>query len=345
MKKKKDSSIQNFSQFFEIPILVVYLVIGGTLIFAGIFASSSALHQRQNLIGRADYEQSQLFDCNESCTHNRQCQPNHFCYNGRCRLAANPESPVCKIDDTRSKGEELITADLKSCNEFCTHNHQCEPNHFCFNDRCRLVTNPENPACEPPSEPTEVEPTTPPAITTPTTVPTATPTAEPTEPAATAPAEVLTTPEPDQTATDTAQEEPPLIPQFPEEEEDTPSAIVQAINNFLADSDVSIFFILGIGLIGLVVLVAIITLVSTRQKNVYQPTDFSSLETSSGKKGGAGEKSQQKQSQKAQTAANNNETIPINPEAQNASKTSKNQPTYSDAEQHTPPPSAMVKKE
>ncbi|MEA2056702.1 MAG: hypothetical protein U9O78_03275 [Patescibacteria group bacterium] len=39
-----------------------------------------------------DYE---IVGCNQFCQSNRNCESNHRCYQGKCRLAANPESPSC----------------------------------------------------------------------------------------------------------------------------------------------------------------------------------------------------------------------------------------------------------
>lgn len=52
----------------------------------------SASGQLIQTSGSGDY---QLVGCNQACNSNRNCEPNHRCYQGRCRLAINPESPSC----------------------------------------------------------------------------------------------------------------------------------------------------------------------------------------------------------------------------------------------------------
>lgn len=37
--------------------------------------------------------------CNEPCQHNYQCQPDHFCFQGFCRLGINPLDPNCDPDN------------------------------------------------------------------------------------------------------------------------------------------------------------------------------------------------------------------------------------------------------
>ena len=38
---------------------------------------------------------SETKTCNETCSRNAECQPNHFCSQNKCRLATNPSSEVC----------------------------------------------------------------------------------------------------------------------------------------------------------------------------------------------------------------------------------------------------------
>jgi hypothetical protein len=54
--------------------------------------------------------QSDLASCNEYCASNRTCMPNHRCYQNRCRLAINPESPTCSATNN-TKGGSIGDAD------------------------------------------------------------------------------------------------------------------------------------------------------------------------------------------------------------------------------------------
>jgi hypothetical protein len=298
--KKQPSHIKQFSQFFQVPVLTLYVIIGAVIVFAGVFASSGALQQKQSTEGLAGSAQEQTVECNQACTHNHQCPPNHFCFNRLCRLVTNPHSPYCDPLDETAKTAPPSTpvtktpptapktgTQLQSCNEPCANNNQCEPNHFCYQGQCRLVSHPEDQTCGQ---------TTTPVATSPATQPTLPP--MPTSPPATEPAETGL----------------PFIPLTPEPEEKTATGIAGLINDFLADSDTSIFFVLGLGVVGLIILVAIVTFISSKKKVEYQPSDFSGLEKT------------------PQPSQENNQTIPINPSAEIADESSETQPTYGSSE-------------
>lgn len=289
---KQPSAIKQFSQFFQVPIQALYLIIVFIIVFVGVFVSTSSTQHKQRTEGLASSAEEQTVECNQACEHNHQCPPNHFCFNKLCRLVTNPHSPYCDpladdADNTIQSASPATEPQVQLCNEPCINNNQCDSNHLCYQGLCRLSSQPEDPTC-----------------------------GQATTPEATSSA-ILPTPSPITTAssaTDSIEAEVPLIPSSPEPEEKATSGIAGLINNFLADSDTSIFFVLGLGLIGLIILVAIVTFVSSRKKIKYPHSNFSQLE------------------QTPQHNQEDNQTIPINPSAETADSNSETQPTYSSTE-------------
>ena len=62
-----------------------------------------------NVIIQGPFLPSEVYDlttyaCNHGCNTNRDCMADYRCYQGRCRLASNPESPNCEeapvVDDS-----------------------------------------------------------------------------------------------------------------------------------------------------------------------------------------------------------------------------------------------------
>lgn len=62
-----------------------------------------------NVIIQGPFLPSEVYDlttyaCNHGCNTNRDCMADYRCYQGRCRLASNPESPTCEaatvVDDS-----------------------------------------------------------------------------------------------------------------------------------------------------------------------------------------------------------------------------------------------------
>ncbi len=94
MQKDNTSPFKQFSQSFQIPVSAVYLGLVIIISLAGLVVVTGAMQQPQDSRSQAAGEYN-IVGCNQICEHNHQCQPNHFCYKGRCRLADNPESINC----------------------------------------------------------------------------------------------------------------------------------------------------------------------------------------------------------------------------------------------------------
>lgn len=294
MTKKLPNLIKQFAQDFQIPVAVVYLSIFAVVAVAGVFVTTSAIRQEQITRGRATY---QIVGCNEPCAHNHQCEPDHFCFQGRCRLADNPESPTCEL----------------------------------------------TPAPSPTTTPGIAEPTQP-TIDKGTEVPLPTEVEKPEEATDTAilqptPVEEIE----DSTIAAQLELEPTVI-----EEEIEPitkpdvsqptffERILGTINQIFPDIDnISLPMILGIGLVGLVVLLIIVSLANSK-KNKYQPTNFKNLEQSQQEP----PPESAKPPQPAQTIQSDKISIPTNQQP----TTSTPQPKYSDGDPDDlePPPSTMV---
>lgn len=101
MKKTAHSSrakINQISKSLNISVVGVYLVILLVVSLIGILVANGALNQSQDT--RSAASSYQTVGCNQPCLNNRYCQADHFCYQGQCRLAANPESSTCDPTET-----------------------------------------------------------------------------------------------------------------------------------------------------------------------------------------------------------------------------------------------------
>jgi len=129
--------------------------------------------------------------CNETCGNNGDCQANHRCSEGRCRLVTNVSSSTCansgskdrvcnaectdnnqcandfvcssnrcrRADNAQSAICALSSASQqeemrKNCNQPCTDNRGCSVNHACHQGFCRLATNPSSTSCSSVKQPT-----------------------------------------------------------------------------------------------------------------------------------------------------------------------------------------------
>jgi len=81
--------------------------------------------------------------CNDSCSSNAECETNHRCYSGQCRLVTNVSSTTCtnQTDQGLSFG----------CNEYCADSNECDDSYTCLENKCRRSDNPDNSSCQIPS--------------------------------------------------------------------------------------------------------------------------------------------------------------------------------------------------
>ena len=110
--KKNKLPLSEVSQQLDLPLSAIYGALVFIVLVAGVIATSQALSQSQNLVGQADTFQT--VDCNQPCANNRYCKPNHFCYQGKCRLASNPENPNCLPTSVTQEIEESKGADVST---------------------------------------------------------------------------------------------------------------------------------------------------------------------------------------------------------------------------------------
>jgi hypothetical protein len=85
--------------------------------------------------------------CNESCSSNAECDVNHYCYTGKCRLVTNPTNTACvnPPDQGLSFG----------CNHYCANTGECASGYSCLENRCRRADNPDDTQCRLPSSTTQ----------------------------------------------------------------------------------------------------------------------------------------------------------------------------------------------
>lgn len=82
--------------------------------------------------------------CNQNCSSNNDCEANHRCYNGQCRLATNVSSTTCS---------QPADAGLSfSCNEYCANSSECATGLNCYFNRCRNPLNLDNTSCAAPTQ-------------------------------------------------------------------------------------------------------------------------------------------------------------------------------------------------
>ena len=278
MKKKQPATLQQFSQFFNVPITAVYVIALAVIGLAGVMFTSFATYQQQQTLSSANTAQAPVITCNSVCSHNHQCQANHFCFNGRCRLVTVPEDPTC--GDTKGG-----------------------------------VT-------QPAEDETAVAPTI---------VPTATvaPTIEATDSAQATETSPVVPPiinDPNRLNSLQGRQQDQLLETDTTQENESKLAFIfEYVEQFLSESDTSIFFVLGIGVVGLILLIAIISFISAKKKSSYTPTNFNDLEST--------------QFNNNQTTANS--TIPVNASSpvsmQAQETTSKTIPTPTQQEQTIQP--------
>jgi hypothetical protein len=81
--------------------------------------------------------------CNDSCSSNSECETNHRCYDGQCRLVTNVSSTTCteQTDQGLSFG----------CNEYCSDSNECDDDYTCLENKCRRSDNPDSSSCQVPS--------------------------------------------------------------------------------------------------------------------------------------------------------------------------------------------------
>jgi hypothetical protein len=91
--------------------------------------------------------------CNETCVTNVDCvEENNTCIDDVCRLATYPESETCEEPVEPSPTPEITPTPIVDayCGEYCDSNTDCvQDDQTCYNDECRLATNPTSATCEP----------------------------------------------------------------------------------------------------------------------------------------------------------------------------------------------------
>lgn len=226
---------------------------------------------------------------------------------------------------------------LAGCNEACTNNRECRADHFCFQGHCRLASNSQSPTCAA----TTVTPTqaTKSAVTPVVSV---------------KPSQTLTNPT-TATSSDQIIQEPTAAtsainniasPTITENEthSDLPTqptqvaGITQLIQQLFAKTQatttgsLSLPVLLGAGLIGLLLLIALVIVLNSKKSQInYQPTDFDSLEQD------APEPVQVQTQTQAQTQA-----VPLPLQSTQAKTQSTDDHNIINDHELTPPPSAMI---
>ncbi len=93
--QRSSQPFKSFSQTLDLPISAIYGGLVLIILLTGIFVATASVRQEQSLSSEASQADYGTVGCNQPCKDNRYCEPEHFCYQGRCRLADNPQSPTC----------------------------------------------------------------------------------------------------------------------------------------------------------------------------------------------------------------------------------------------------------
>ncbi len=121
-----------------LTLISLFLIVFGTLamVFLQKYFMEESFDLRQQAI--------EIRQCNESCDSNAQCEINHFCYQGRCRLADNPTNSDC--EGVPDQGLNF------GCDHYCADSRECAGEFTCLENHCRLPDNPDDPFCRPSTE-------------------------------------------------------------------------------------------------------------------------------------------------------------------------------------------------
>ncbi len=118
-----------------ITLFSVFLIIFGTL--AMVLLQKNLQEESFDLRQQA----AEIKQCNENCNSNAECEVNHFCYQGRCRLADNPGNANC--EGVPDQGLNF------GCDHYCADSRECAVEFTCLENRCRRPDNPDDQFCRP----------------------------------------------------------------------------------------------------------------------------------------------------------------------------------------------------
>lgn len=82
---------------------------------AGVIAKGTSIRSYTNASGTTVLLPSEAYDlttyaCNQGCNNNRDCDADLRCYNGKCRLAANPENASCAVTSSNNANTQASAA-------------------------------------------------------------------------------------------------------------------------------------------------------------------------------------------------------------------------------------------
>jgi hypothetical protein len=88
-------------------------------VILGRVAGATTQLSDSGIIIQGPFLPSEVYDistyaCNHGCNTNRDCMADYRCYEGRCRLASNPESPTCEeaVADDQQTSEDITTDEI-----------------------------------------------------------------------------------------------------------------------------------------------------------------------------------------------------------------------------------------
>lgn len=103
--------------------------------------------------------------CNEYCADNNECTSGFVCSWNRCRNPLNLDATDCRKPEVATNTTYKTLASLPQiksnvsqyCNAYCNYNRDCGPNFRCYENQCRLATNPKSNICDPYDLPSSTE--------------------------------------------------------------------------------------------------------------------------------------------------------------------------------------------
>ncbi|HQM15705.1 MAG TPA: hypothetical protein PLM16_00650 [Candidatus Woesebacteria bacterium] len=102
---KKNNPFTEIARSLDIHPAAVFAALVLIVSLVGVYVTSQATLQSQSTLSRARTTYSTV-GCNQACANNRYCEANHFCYQGKCRLASNPSGETCTPLSTKDASQD-----------------------------------------------------------------------------------------------------------------------------------------------------------------------------------------------------------------------------------------------
>lgn len=100
----KNNLFSQVASKLELPTAAIYGVLVFIVSVVGVIITAQASLGQQSLSSQAT--NYQIVGCNQPCASNRNCEANHYCFMGKCRLASAPEDETCQRIETTDASQD-----------------------------------------------------------------------------------------------------------------------------------------------------------------------------------------------------------------------------------------------